>query len=442
MARKEVYPCEISAIFIGHSVSSYINKWPRCDHMNRHIVQDAIWKLRPRKMVTLRSAKRNAPRAMQCYLPRPVGWKEDDPRLHGHSNQWESREIAFQLCSMGYSVDAISFDDLELIPRAEYDVIFDIHRNLQRLAPLYPDSCKLLHITGSYPRFQNDAEARRAIEFEGRTGKHYEPKRQIPDLDVFDRSLKAADECSLIGNESTLRTFPEEYRKKMSLVTVSASKGYVKSPERLVPPQGEFVWFFGGGAVHKGLDLVLEAFTRLPGFRLNVIGNVAWEKDFMAAYSDLLLKSENIRYHGILDPDGPRFREIMDRSYAFIAPSCSEAISTAAATAMQAGLYPIVSRETGITLPEGHGTYLEHCHIDEIVQACQNIISMSAARLRQDAQACQALALRQYSRHAFTEDMRSYLASAIDHYDGVGRPTAVDSPHRPIVSNAAKRLPH
>lgn len=374
-------------------------------------LDEKLWARAPNKV--MKSKAPNAcGRALLSYLNRPVMWKENDPRLGGHSNRWECREIAMLLKSFGYSVDSIFFTNTAFQPKGQYDIFLDIHGNMQRLAPLMPTTLKLLHITGSYPRFQNAAEEKRAREFEERTSLPYRPKRTIKDLDEFDRSLEAADRCSLIGNAITMSTFPERFRDKITLVRVSGSRSYIK-PSKMLPHGNEFVWFFGTGAVHKGLDRVLDAFARLPELRLNVIGGVDHEADFMAAYGKRL-SSPNVRYHGPLNPESTVFKEIMDRSIAFIAPSCSESISSAAATVMRVGLYPIVSRETGITLPDGHGTYLDSSTVEEILQACSNVSEMPRDQLTKHIAACQSFALSEYSREAFSRDMRAYLSDSID----------------------------
>ena len=133
----------------------------------------------------------------------------------------------------------------------------------------------------------------------------------------------------------------------------------------------------------------------------------------MAAYGDQLMKGANVRYHGYLDPMEQSFMEIIDRCSAFIAPSCSEGVSAAAATMMRAGLFPIVSRDTGITLPQGEGIYLETCHIDEIIEACRNVDSRSDMRLLQSILVCQSYGLRRYSRESFACDMNAYLRKAL-----------------------------
>jgi glycosyltransferase involved in cell wall biosynthesis len=327
----------------------------------------------------------------------------------GHSNNWESREITNILRGLGEEVVGIDWTDRETTPSGEFNLIFDIDENLARLAPHFPDGRKLLHLTGSYAPFQNTAEEKRSESLFRRRGVRVKPRRIIPNLDKIEESIKVADACSLIGNEFTLSTYPEEYQPKISLVTVSASPAWIKPPEGLIPEEKEFLWFFGGGALHKGLDLVLEVFANNPNLTLNVVGGVREEDDFFEAYKKELTELANIHLYGHLNPLGPEFKEIASKCFCFIAPSCSESISTAAATCLQVGLYPIVSRETGVDLLPGKGIFLRTCSIPEIEAALKKVYILPEDKLRGDIAALQQAALTRYSRENFSKSMREFM---------------------------------
>jgi hypothetical protein len=349
------------------------------------------------------------------YLDAPLFWVEDDERLNGHSNNWESRAIAKIMIDLGFVVDAISWTNQYFYPQAQYDVVFDIHTNMQRWAPFLPMYCKkILHLTGSYFRFQKDAELKRVAALETRTGGLYSPKRIPSDLDLAERSHRFADACSLIGNQVTFDTFPVEYQKKITMVPVSASKlAYVKRTlaER-VPAVREFIWFYGGGAVHKGLDLVLEVFARNPQFKLHVVAKLESERDFFQIYGKHF-SLPNITYHGYVHPSSLRFQEIGARVFANVAPSCSEGISPATVTCMQYGFYPIISRNNGITLPDGAGMYLENCSMEEIEQRVVEAYHMPAVVVHEQIERCQQFALHEYSRENFSLKMRAFLIQAL-----------------------------
>jgi glycosyltransferase involved in cell wall biosynthesis len=226
--------------------------------------------------------------------------------------------------------------------------------------------------------------------------------------------LHTADRCSLLGNEFTLSTFPEELRPKLTLLPVTGSRlAQIKSGDELVPEPREFLWFFGSGAVHKGLDRVLEAFARRADSTLHVVGNIAAEHDFLEAFSTELTSLENIHYHGMLDTLSDAFVDVLRRCVAFIAPSCSESTSTAAVTMIQAGLFPILSRETGVSLPTATGVYLETSSIEEIEAAVVEVQRRPEASLRAEIESTQAWALAAHSRERFAEELRRYLCAAL-----------------------------
>lgn len=352
-------------------------------------------------------------KVLVSYLEHVLSWAENDDRFRGHSNNWESREIIRIFNRLGYTVDAISWGNHTFVPSQKYDAVFDIHLNLQRLSNLLPpETKKILHLTGSYPLYQNSAELRRIEELERRKGRSCSPRRVVPHTELALRSLELADACTLIGNRHTLQTYPPDVRGKIRLVPVSASQlQYVKERADLVPPAREFLFFNGSGAVHKGLDLVLEVFSRHRDLTLHVVGNYDGEADFFEIYADELRGAPNIRYHGFLLPDAPAFKEVVARAFCFISPSCSEAVSTAAATCLQIGLFPVISRDCGVTLPAGAGITLEQCSLQEIEQAVLASYGMDEHRLKEEIVKCQEDALHHYSREAFSTEMTRALTA-------------------------------
>ena len=366
-------------------------------------------------VVTRRARGRTHGRALLAYLSSAVDLDAEAASvLGGHSNQWESRQYAVALSDLGFEVDVIDFDDRSAAIRRRYDVVVAIDGRLLELASSTRPSRKLLHVTGSYPPFQNAAERRRLDELRVRRGISCTPRRTVEDEDAFVQALSMADRCSLLGNDFTLSTFPDALRPKMTLLPVTGSRlALIKSGNELVPEEREFLWFFGSGAVHKGLDRVLEAFARSHHLTLHVVGNIGGERDFLDAFATELTSLDNIRYHGMLDTLSDPFVAILRRCVAFVAPSCSESTSAAAVTMIQAGLYPILSREAGVSLPASRGTYLETCSVDEIEAAAVEVYRRPHAALRAEIESIQAWALTAHSRERFAEELGGYLCEAL-----------------------------
>ena len=350
------------------------------------------------------------------YLENPLRLSDNSSRLKAHSNQWESREIARIFVDMGYQVDAVNWSDAHFVPTRRYEIFFDISTNLARLSDvLDADTLRILHRTGSDPYYTNLAEKKRVWEVNRRRNGSYVPKRAVENPQMERKSLRVAHACSLLGNEHTLNTYPKEDRTKIQLVTVSASElgGSLKTHNEFVPEDREFLWFFGAGAVHKGLDLVLEAFGRHPNLILHVVGDAMSEPDFTNMYHRELKGLPNIRYHGPLPPNGREFTELVQRVYCFVAPSCSEGISPAVATCLQIGLYPIISHDTGVSLPEGFGKYLPSLSVEQVEAAILSVHRMSSAEIAAHISETQNYALDQYSRKKFRLMMENFISKAL-----------------------------
>lgn len=355
-------------------------------------------------------------RVLFSYIIAPLILSDHAQGFLLHSNWWEARELVRLFLEMDFAVDVIDFRDDTFVPQKRYDIVLDISWNLARLAELIePNTLKLLHLTGSDPFFQNAAELHRVQELNARRKANCSPVRQVPKPEIARESIRVANYCSLVGNEITLSTFPETVRDKISLVPVSASK--ITVPHRVseaIPRARHFLWFFGFGAIHKGLDRVLEVFRRNPQWTLHVIGNVLAERDFASAYKFELRSLSNIHVHGYLAASSRQFVKATQNVFAFIAPSCSEGISPAVVTCLQLGFYPILSRNTGADLPDKCGQWLDTCSIEEIEETVAYVRSMSDHQLRSEISQIQSFALRQYSRESFRAAMQTYLVSSLE----------------------------
>lgn len=378
-------------------------------------VQRACQKYLPQRTLNIIPKGMGKPRgkALVSYLPLPL---VGDPALfRGHSNVWECSEIVRIFNRLGYSVDLIAWDDTSFVPEAPYDVVFDIHRNLVRCSS--PQTKTIFHVTGSNPEFSNRAEATRLSDLKSRRGATISSRRALGpvDLQLFAEGLARADLITLIGNDVTGATFTDDVRQKMRQVVATGACLPDKLENlRRSHRSSEFLWFNGGGAVLKGLDLVLEVFARHPDYTLHVVGPYLKEQDFVAAYRVELFETSNIKSHGFLFPADRRFVEIASKIRAFISPSCSEGISTAAITCMQTGMVPIISKNCGITLPDHAGILLEECTLAAIERAVQLVAAESDEAWYAMAENARLFTRGNYSRAVFSRVMEEAIVSVVN----------------------------
>lgn len=336
-----------------------------------------------------------------------------------HSGPLESNIIVELFLKRGYIVDVIHFTNRSFVLKEKYDVIFSLTAELYRLVAYAQNSpeeiIKIWHPNIRLVEYNNSSELGRITALEARhPGVLYFPKRQEPHERLQEKTLELADAVILGGNSAVLNTYPSRFHNKITLVPVSASPLYhVKTEDEYVPQEREFVWYFGNGAVRKGLDLVLEAFAKNPNWKLNVIGLPQTEPDFMKIYRRELTEMSNIKLHGYQNPRSEQFDCIIRKCFCFIAPTCTESISTAVGTMMQAGLYPLISHETGIDLPEDAGMYFNELSVDEVERLVRIALALPDEKLREEIKATQGHALKAYSPEAFMRSMDNALELAL-----------------------------
>jgi glycosyltransferase involved in cell wall biosynthesis len=356
-----------------------------------------------------------AKRALVSFYRAPVLLPDDHPALGYQSAFLDAREVARLLLARGYDLDVVDTGDDQARPDGGYDLVFGVHDDLVRTRErAAPGARRIQWMTGRHPEVQNAAERARIAALLARRGGRYAPKRQIERVEAELEAIRMADRGILIGNRATLATYPEDWQRKIRLIPVCAGRILAPKPRnRLVPAEREFLWLNSFGAVLKGLDLALEAVLADERLVLNIVGLVDQEEDLLAIYRDALSGHPRIRRHGYLPTDSTMFQAVADRSAAFLLPSASEGMSGSAATCLQLGLYPILSRESGIDLPTGNGRYLETCSVEEIGQAMAEVVTMPAETLASQTAICQRQALALYSRAATTRRLDGILSELL-----------------------------
>jgi hypothetical protein len=344
------------------------------------------------------------------YMLLPFRAGRRDKVSRQHANFLRAWDMVAILHGLGFDVDVIDASNRQFVPRRRYSAVIGNTDCLDRLAPFLDAACRKVHYaTEAYVDARNGpaGELGRVRELERRTGRDYTPKRLVSNPELVRRSIAKADAVIIGGGRETVATFPDDVRRKAFVCTMPLypeTLPHVPLPDRR---GSEFLWFFGQGLVHKGLDLVVEAFLERPRLRLNIAGRM--EPDFDAIYGAAIRRSANISFHGFLDTGGPVFADLLARCRCFVAPSVNEGISPAVVTLLQLGLFPIVSRGTGVDLPEGLGIVLESCTTESIGRAVDEAAAMSDAELNG-----RCVALSRFARHTYTPDaFRQQFAAAM-----------------------------
>lgn len=330
-----------------------------------------------------------------------------------HSNNWVAPEIARLFSERGYNVDIINWDNKNFIPRKKYKVCIDLNHNLKRLSPFLETNCsKIMFITGSYHQFQNTAEQKRIDDLNKRRGVKLTLNRTVPPSE----NLYYADFVVGYGNKTVRNTYPD-FSEKIIPIPIPTMETY-NFPENknFETAKKNFLWFGGGGAILKGLDLVVETFATLPNLNLDIVGPSAYEAEFEKLYANELKLPNITRYgrpqfdskNGESKIDGRSVYEIMNKSACVIGLSASEGGCGAVVQAMQAGLFPIITPQSGID-ELAPSIVIDNPTIENIRKTVENFSNLPAEKVGALAQGAWAFSRAHHTKESFTKVFGTFM---------------------------------
>lgn len=363
-----------------------------------------------RRVATLKPQATPKGHVLFSYINDPFLLKPGQPIPNTHTHFWESWQMANTFVELGYSVDVIHWLNRYFIPDKDYAFFVDARLNLERFAPrLGKDCVKIMHIDSAHWLYHGSAQYRRLLALQRRKGVTLAPVKIVPP----NLGIEHADCATVLGNAFTIDTY-RYAQKPMYRIPISTPIQY-PWPDRkdFEAIRNRFLWFGSGDLVHKGLDLVLDAFANMPDYHLTVCGPVAREKEFEKVYHKELYQTPNIRTVGWIDVSSPEFVEIANSCAGVVYPSCSEGGGGSVITCMHAGLIPIVTYETSVDVRDDYGVILPGCSVEDIQAAVQRVSGLPADRLRAMARAAWEFARTKHTRERFADEYRRVLSTIV-----------------------------
>jgi glycosyltransferase involved in cell wall biosynthesis len=353
-------------------------------------------------------------RALVSYLVGPFLLPPDDPEHVRFSNLGIARGVVQALNNLGYAVDVVDHIDRRFRPAREYDV-FVGHgtHNFRPIAQRLPARTRKVFLASTtYWRFNNAQATARAQDLFRRRGVRLPPDRQIPDEEEW--SVTHSDAIFGLGNARHRATFPPGLTvRSLNNAAYPVAPGAAPAPDEKDFGQARrhFLFFAGAGNVHKGLDLVLEAFAGVPDAEVWVCQEI--QPAFDRAYHRELHDLPNVHLVGHVPMRGERFRELVARCAYAILPSCSEACPGSVVECMHHGLIPVVSAACGLDTGD-YGVTLADCRVETLAATLRDLGALAPERCRQMARDTLAAAARDFSADGFVRQLTSILKDFTD----------------------------
>ena len=346
-------------------------------------------------------SRRVQKQALVSYLVSPL---ISDINKITRTNRSNAINIVRALNELGFIVDIVNWDDKKFIPKRRYN-LFIGHGgiNFERISKeLNYDCIQIYYSTGLYWKLHNKKEIERVSQLNKRRKVNLKPDRYIHNSEEY--ALNIADGIIALGNEFTKKVF---LKFPLVLTLNNAAPSYPKydiSKKIIEKSYNNFLFFSGSGNIHKGLDLVLEAFLEADDKNLYVCTKL--DDEFSRVYENELFKTKNIHYIGFVEMFSEKFYEIMNLCNYFIHPSCGEGSMRSAVLCMHHGLIPIVSKETTIDV-DGFGYILENCTTKDIVRMINKVVNLDISKKLSEN--IMKFAKEKYSERGYLKNMKKHI---------------------------------
>ena len=351
------------------------------------------------------------------YSVSPSSMDDSMRNYTGHGGKWARWCVWDIFKEKGYSL--MVHDWLKRLSDCEpFDVVLAMQYLYNVQSAIGPETMVMLRTTTAYADYHNQMAMDRVDEINHRRGALLNYKRLQKPGELTAEAIEQADYIVGVGNEFIKNTFPERVRDKINMTdNVRAYIGKVDIRES-IPEQRGWLWHFGSGAIHKGLDLCLEAFAKHPEWELHVTANLSYEPDILKEFA-YEFQLPNIHYYGWLSSSSAKFRSIVDKCVGFLGPTCSEGQSPAVATCLSLGLYPVISRQSGIDLPNINGIthcgiYLQDLTIEDVENKVALIMDLPDYSILNEIRIIQQDALWRYSQERFRDVMTEHIERALN----------------------------
>lgn len=375
------------------------------------------------EVVSLKPENAYQGNVLLSYIIEPFLLKENEPISNAHHHDWLSWQIAKTFLDLGYCVDVIDYRDKIFIPKKDYSFFIAARTNFQRIAQLLNEDCtKIVHLDMAHWLFNNCSAYRRCLALQERKGVSLTSSK----FQEINWAIEYAD-CATtnLGNQFNVSTYRYSQKPIYQIPLPTCAVYPWPEDKNYETCRNHFLWFGSRGLVHKGLDLVLDAFAEMPDYHLTICGPIRpaghstvngplkQDKDFEDVYHKELYQTPNIHAVGWVDVESTKFIEITNNCIGIIFPSCSEGGGASVITCMQAGLIPIVSYESNVEVGN-FGVTLTDCSIEEIKNTIRMVSCLSAEELKLMSRKAWEFARTNHTKERFAEEYRKIIEKIIN----------------------------
>ncbi len=329
-----------------------------------------------------------------------------------HALYYHLNQMIRVMIEKGWSIDLCDCYDKEAVNRLcnkDYKIIVGQGPTYLDFCNKYPNAKKVLFCTENNPVVVEQKFKERVSYFSERhpSLKKYTLKRRV--MFFTEDHLNVSDEIILMNSEYNEQSFKKYFARPFRInVNAITNKEFnlTKLNNNTNQIRKNFVVFGCTGFIHKGIDILLDAFKELPDYNLFIYGIHRGEK---ALFNKL--KSSNTIDCGFVTVASHEFlTNVVSKSLFVILPSCSEGMSSGIATCMTHGLIPIITKDCGFD-DNPDISILPDYSVETIVKTIKNLADIEDDELRKRRLRIINYAQEHFSISKFSESFADIITS-------------------------------
>lgn len=348
-------------------------------------------------------------RVLICYVPIPnYDFSEIIHAAYAHINQ-----IIHTFIEMGYCIDVCFANDVQQynrLSKKKYDIVFGFGDAFKQACKDNTRALKISFIMENHP----DAVAAKyqeRLDYFHKRHPNISTKTSFPRTGYFDtEQFRFSDVGILMNSRYNALNFKEFSNKGLYLINSNSIFNKEFLFERNINTQciassrNNFLWFGSNGLIHKGLDIVIDAFKQMPELTLNCYGIGKFEY----ALFDKIKAPNILNCHRVNVSSSAFISSVVMRHNFMILDSCSEGMSTAVSTCMAHGIIPIISKECGFN-EASCIIQLEDNSVNGVIEAIRHTFEMTDDMILAMREECYNYARRNFSLECFDKQFKKEL---------------------------------
>lgn len=271
-----------------------------------------------------------------------------------HTNLVECYTACKVFDELNFNVDVIEYNSSIYIEFGGYDVVYGFGEPMEQ--SFIHDSEKkikrIIYGTGCDTVFSNKITLERMNSFYKNSGFFCMESVRLVN-NSWRRQIVFSDLVIALGNDFVKKTYENYNLTKVDKINIfyrdSGTIELDKKDFRIA--KQNFLWWGSAGAIHKGLDLLIEYFSSRKDVNLYICGYKK-EYPFDNFLQQAISENHNIFNMGFVDVGSDKHFNLLYKCASTILPSASEGGSPGIVNACStAGLIPIVTKNCGLDVP-------------------------------------------------------------------------------------------